>query len=134
MDNRRCHSPWSLPGHYDSNSVARSVVVRTSTGEYTQPTHPYPLKLLPVLAILEVEIVSALKYKFTSVPVPYKNLETRSEHRKILPISDLVQTWCMFRLDMDMSESGLRQVWIPSQKQICSRPDSELGHVIQTTW
>ena len=67
---------------------------------------------------------------FNEVPVPYKNLETRSEHRKILPISDLVQTWCMFRLDMDMSESGLRQAWIPSQKQICSRPDSVLGH----TW
>ena len=59
-----------------------------------------------------------------------QKLETRSEHRKILPISDLVQTWCMFRLDMDMSESGLRQVWIPSQKQICSRPDSDLKH----TW
>ena len=63
-------------------------------------------------------------------PVPYKNLETRSEHRKILPISDLVQTWCMFRLDMDMSESGLRQVRILSQKQTCSRSDSDLGH----TW
>ena len=29
--------------------------------------------------------------------------------------SDLVQTWCMFRLDIDMSESGLRQVYILSQ-------------------
>ena len=29
-----------------------------------------------------------------------------------------------------MSESGLRQVWILSQKQICSRTDSDLGH----TW
>ena len=58
-----------------------------------------------------------------------KNLETRSEHLKILPLSDLVQTWCMFRLDMDMSESGLRQVWILSQKQICSRSDSDLEHI-----
>ena len=45
------------------------------------------------------------------------NLETRSEHLKILPLSDLVQTWCMFRLDMVMSESGLKQVWILSQSR-----------------
>ena len=72
----------------------------------------------------DFELIDNITY-----PVPYKNLETRSEHRKILPISDLVQTWCMFRLDMDMSESGLRRVWILSQKQICSRSDSDLEHI-----
>ena len=46
-----------------------------------------------------------------------KNLETRSEHLKILPFSDLVQTWCVFRLDLVMSESGLEQVWILSQSR-----------------
>ena len=76
------------------------------------------------------ETIFFFDFDLRTIPVPYKNLETRSEHHKILPISDLVQTWCMFRLDMDMSESGLRQVWLSSQKQICSRPDSDLGH----TW
>ena len=50
-----------------------------------------------------------------SDPVLKKNLETRSEHLKILPISVLVQTWCMFLLDMDISESRLRLIWILSQ-------------------
>ena len=54
-----------------------------------------------------------------------KNLETRSEHLKILPLSDLVQTWCMFRLDMVMSESGLKQVQTLSQ----SRPAQGLIQV-----
>ena len=75
-----------------------------------------------------MKLIAAVQ-KLLQLPVPYKNLETRSEHRKILPISDLVQTWCMFRLDMDMSESGLRQVCILSQKQICSRSDSDLEHI-----
>ena len=46
--------------------------------------------------------------------LPNKNVETRSEHLKILLNSDFVQTWCMFRLEMEMSESGLRQVWLLS--------------------
>ena len=63
------------------------------------------------------------------LPVPYKNLEFRSEHLKILPNSDLVQTWCIFRLDLDMPESGLRQASILSQMNICSSPDSDLEDI-----
>ena len=46
-----------------------------------------------------------------------KNLEFKYEHLKFLLVSDLVQKWCMFRLDMVMSESGLKPVWILSQSR-----------------
>ena len=57
---------------------------------------------------------------FSALEIHPKILETRSDHLKILPNSDLVQTWCLFWLDMVMSESGLRQVWILPQMQTCS--------------
>ena len=74
--------------------------------------------------------LSAIRMHFSESEIHpnKKNLETRSEHLKIFLISDPVQTWGMFCLDMDMSESGLRQVWILSHMQTCSRPDSDLEH------
>ena len=47
---------------------------------------------------------------------------------KICLFQILSRQWCMFCLDMDMSESGMRQAWILSQIQNCSRPDSDLEH------
>ena len=78
---------------------------------------------------LWIDLPRSLFENLVSGNLSNKNLETRSEHLKILPLSDLVQIWCMYRLDMGMSESGLGQVWIPSQKQICSRPDSDLEQI-----
>ena len=73
--------------------------------------------------------LSAIRMHFSRKSIQIKkNLETRSEHLKIFLILDLVQTWGMFCLYMDMSESGLRQVWILSHMQTCSRPDSDLEH------
>ena len=64
----------------------------------------------------------------TEIRMDFSESEPRSEHLKNLPISDLVQIRSLFWLGKYMSESGLMQVWILSQMQTCSRPDSDLEH------
>ena len=113
-----------------------SVEENTQLKNNNHKVNKYPVVtrlLRKIYIVLETDYLEQSRYNmkgsektFMQVPVLSKNLETRSEHLKILPISDLVQTLCMFSLEMDISESGLRQVWIFSQMQTCSRPDSDL--------